>query len=134
MFKFFIKNQLHSNCFKKYSIFNNSNIKNQNMKIATILFMALYLYALTYGIFLTELFRIPAPLIFCLPLIILFREKHYNFYYRNELWVLSIAVFLYYAVGISEIKSFSMLSSSYDFLRLCPNFLFACTNKFLYWQ
>ena len=99
------------------------------MKLATILFMALYLYALTYGIFLTELFRIPAPLIFCLPLIILFREKQYNFYYRNELWVLSIAVFLYYAVGISEIKSFIAYLISMVFCALYFNYFVGSNRK-----
>ncbi len=76
------------------------------MKLLVILFMVLYLYTLSFGIFMTETFRIPAPLIFCFPLIFLFKEQARKFYYKKELWVILIAMFFYYVVGIGDFKYF----------------------------
>ena len=78
------------------------------MKLIIALLMILYLYALTFGIFLTDLFRIPAPLIFCFPLIFLFRNKQETpFLYMKEVAFISLAIFLYYFVGLSEFKTFA---------------------------
>ncbi|WP_432709913.1 hypothetical protein [Pedobacter sp.] len=56
---------------------------------------------------MTELFRIPAPLIFCIPLIFLFREKgKLEFLYSRELVLFGIAIFLYNVVGLSELVVF----------------------------
>ena len=69
--------------------------------------MVLYLYTLSFGIFMTATFRIPAPLVFCFPLIILFRERLIRFYYKKELWVLVIAMFSYYVIGLDDFKYFA---------------------------
>src|SRR5690606_29511554 len=76
------------------------------MKLFVILLMVLYLYTLSFGIFMTETFRIPAPLLFCFPLIILFKERYRRFYYKKELWVIITAMFLYYVVGLEDFKYF----------------------------
>ncbi|EOR93835.1 hypothetical protein ADIARSV_2972 [Arcticibacter svalbardensis MN12-7] len=75
------------------------------MKLLVIL-MIFYLYALTYGVFMTEIFRIPAPLLFCFPLIILYKEKSDHFYYWKELFVLIASVFCYYIIGSSDYRTF----------------------------
>lgn len=83
------------------------------MKLIIALFMILYLYALSFGIFMTETFRIPAPFIFCFPLIFIFKDKDgIPFLYTKEIILLSLAIFLYYFVGLSEFKTFvkNMLS------------------------
>ena len=70
--------------------------------------MILYLYALSFGIFMTNIFRIPAPLIFCFPLIFIFKYKEETpFLYVKEIILLTIAIFLYYVVGLSEFKTFA---------------------------
>ena len=77
------------------------------MKYIVALLMFLYLYALTYGVFMTEIFRLPAPVLFGIPLITLFRIKAKGFAYTKELLVLLISVFFYYVIGLQELKSFT---------------------------
>ncbi len=78
------------------------------MKFIIIGFMILYLYTLSFGIFMTEIFRIPAPLIFCFPLIFLYKNKQETrFLYFKEVALITIAIFLYYIVGLSEFKTFA---------------------------
>lgn len=98
------------------------------MKLIIILFMILYMYALSFGVFMTELFRIPAPLIFCFPLIFLFKERNTTFYYGKELIVLLIAVFSYYVIGLSNVKSFGAYVISIIVCVLYFNY-FVSTNK-----
>ncbi len=69
--------------------------------------MVLYLYALAFGVFMTETFRLPAPIIFSIPLIILFKEKKNIFLYKKELWVFTIAIFCYYILGLENFKTFA---------------------------
>lgn len=77
------------------------------MKLIAVVFIALYLYSLSFGVFMTNLFRIPTPLIFCLPLIFLFREKDgLGFLYKRELLLLGGAIFLYNAIGFSDYMVF----------------------------
>lgn len=76
------------------------------MRLLVILFMILYLYTLSFGVFMTETFRIPAPLIFCFPLIILFKDQYRKFYYKKQLWVIIIAMFCYYVIGLDDFKYF----------------------------
>jgi hypothetical protein len=78
------------------------------MKLIVTLLMILYLYALSFGIFLTDMFRIPAPIIFCFPLIFIFKNKEETpFLYFKEVLLISLAIFLYYVVGLSEFKTFA---------------------------
>ncbi|HEY0668394.1 MAG TPA: hypothetical protein VGD22_09485 [Sphingobacteriaceae bacterium] len=76
------------------------------MKLIVILLMILYLYSLSYGVFMTELFRIPAPMVFCFPLIFLFKEKIRSIPYHKEIWAILAAIFFYYIIGLSDVRSF----------------------------
>ncbi len=82
------------------------------MKIIILTFMVLYLYALSFGVFMTETFRIPAPLIFCIPLIIFFKEGKTPFLYTKELALLIASFFCYNVIGMSDIKTFAANSIS----------------------
>ncbi|WP_316791778.1 O-antigen ligase family protein [Pedobacter frigoris] len=78
------------------------------MKIIAAIFLVLYLYVLAFGIFMTDLFRIPAPLIFCVPLVFFFKEKdNTEFIYWKILLLLASAGFLYYVVGLSVLNGFA---------------------------
>ncbi|MBE9601657.1 O-antigen ligase family protein [Pedobacter sp. MC2016-24] len=78
------------------------------MKIIVICLMILYLSTLSYGIFMTGTFRIPAPLLFVCPLIFFFKTRYDGpFMYTRELILLSVAIFLYYVVGLSDFSGFA---------------------------
>lgn len=98
------------------------------MKYLIFLFVALYLYSVSYGIFLTEMIRIPAPLLFCMPLITLFKEDRISFLYGRELLVILLATFLYDVVGLSDHKVF--LSNLIN-ISMCALFFnyFSGTNR-----
>jgi hypothetical protein len=68
--------------------------------------MVLYLYALAFGVFMTESFRLPAPFIFSIPLILLFREGSKEVLYSKELIAFSMALISYYVIGIGDYPSF----------------------------
>jgi hypothetical protein len=68
--------------------------------------MVLYLYALAFGVFMTESFRLPAPFIFSIPLILLFREGSKEVLYSKELIAFSLALISYYVIGIGDYPSF----------------------------
>ncbi|WP_395805528.1 hypothetical protein [Daejeonella sp.] len=76
------------------------------MRLFVIVFMVLYLYALAFGIFMTESFRLPAPLLFGFPLILLFREGGKELVYSKELIAFSLALISYYVIGIGDYPSF----------------------------
>ncbi|PST83255.1 hypothetical protein C7T94_11730 [Pedobacter yulinensis] len=76
-------------------------------KIMTGLFMCLYLYAISLGVFMTDLFRLPAPLLFCLPLVFLFKcRERADGSYINEVMLLALGAFLFYAVGLADLTAF----------------------------
>jgi hypothetical protein len=76
------------------------------MKLPKITLMILYLASLAYGIFLTDTFRLPAPLVFCIPLVFFYKEAESRFQYTREVAYLCIAIFLYEVVGLNTINSF----------------------------
>lgn len=76
------------------------------MKYIGFIFVVLYLYSLTYDIFLTQLIRVPAPLFFCLPVLLIFHREPIKFLYGKELILFSIAMFCYYVIGLSDHKAF----------------------------
>ena len=69
-------------------------------------FMTSYLYTLSFGIFMTQIFRIPAPLVFCLPLILFFKERKLPFLYRKEAMLFFSALFLYDFIGMADRLAF----------------------------
>lgn len=76
------------------------------MRLIVIGLMVLYLYALAFGIFMTESFRIPAPFLFSFPLILLFREGSKELFYSKELIAFSLALISYYVIGIGDYPSY----------------------------
>ena len=76
------------------------------MRLFVLVFMVLYLYALAFGVFMTESFRLPAPFIFSIPLILLFREGSKEVLYSKELIAFSLALISYYVIGIGDYPSF----------------------------
>lgn len=73
----------------------------------TVVLMLMYLYTLTFDIFLNQYLRFPATLI-CLPLITLFRANTFHFTFLKEFLVLFIANFIVYAVYAGDVKSFTV--------------------------
>lgn len=78
------------------------------MKFISIMLMIAYLYVLTFGIFLNDLFRLPAPAVFAFPLIFLFKDAAVKpFPYSREIIALAAAVFGFYVFGLNELNSFA---------------------------
>lgn len=75
-------------------------------KLMITFFMTSYLYTLSFGIFMTQIFRIPAPLVFCLPLILFFKERKLPFLYRKEAMLFFSALFLYDFIGMADRLAF----------------------------
>lgn len=67
--------------------------------------MLLYLYSVAFGIFLTNYVRIPAPFLFGVPLIILYKEKMSTFLYAREVLLLIAAILSYYGYAQGDIKN-----------------------------
>ena len=75
------------------------------MKLPKIILMIMYLAMVAFGIFLTGFFRIPAPMIFCIPLVFFWKESNSKFLYAREVVLLCLSVFLYDGVGLSSLNS-----------------------------
>jgi len=76
-------------------------------KILIFTLLILYLYTLTFGIFLNSYLRVPSPILFGIPLIALFWQKG-RLLYIKEAVIFFIAAFIYYGIGMSDFKSFSV--------------------------
>lgn len=75
-------------------------------KIIILVLMILYLYFHTFNIFLNRYIFLPSPLLFGVPLILLFREKIKEFLYFKEVGFLLLANFFYYFLAQTDIQSF----------------------------
>jgi len=74
-------------------------------KVAILLLMFLYLYTLTFNIFIIKL--LPNPLLFGLPLLFLTAKPLEEvFVYKTEIIVLFIAAFFLYVLGYQDVKYF----------------------------
>jgi len=77
------------------------------MKLIAAVLVVMYLYTLSFGVFMTDFFRIPTPLIFCVPLVFLFRDQErIAFLYNRELLLFCLAIFLYNVIGFSDYMVF----------------------------
>jgi hypothetical protein len=76
------------------------------MKYLAFVFLVLYIYCLTFSIFLTDFIRIPAPIMFGLPLVVIFKGQWAKLQYGKEIVLFTLAVFLYYYIGLSDNKEF----------------------------
>ncbi|WP_316748971.1 hypothetical protein [Pedobacter gandavensis] len=65
-------------------------------------FMTAYLYTLSFGIFMTHIFRIPAPLVLCIPLVLFFSEKKPPFLYAKEAFLFFLAILTYDFIGMGD--------------------------------
>lgn len=69
--------------------------------------MVLYLYTLSFDIFLNQKIRIPTPLFSAIPLIVLFGSfKGNKLLYLREFIFVGLGLFLFYVLGQADIKSF----------------------------
>ncbi|WP_197286344.1 hypothetical protein [Pedobacter sp. PACM 27299] len=75
-------------------------------KLMITFFMTSYLYTLSFGIFMTQIFRIPAPFVFCLPLILFFKEGKLPFLYTKEAILFFLALFFYDFIGMADRLAF----------------------------
>jgi hypothetical protein len=67
---------------------------------------ALYLYTLAFGIFMTDSLRLPAPVIFGLPLLFFINKPALQFAYYRETGMFIFALLLYYVIGMGDYLSF----------------------------
>lgn len=73
--------------------------------------MFLYLYTLTFNIFMSSGIRFPAPLIFSMPLVLLFNKQYENillqrFYYKQEVFFFLIGAMLLFLIAQQSLKTF----------------------------
>jgi hypothetical protein len=80
------------------------------VKVFGLLLAVFFIYTLTFDIFLSNFFRIPTPLLSCIPLIIFFRIKNMQFLYGKEMAFFIASAFLYYFIGVDNIVAFSVNS------------------------
>lgn len=68
-----------------------------------------YVYATTFNIFMTGIFRIPAPVVFLAPLIYFYRTEIKHFSYGKEMLVFFVAALFFYLIGQADITGFFAL-------------------------
>jgi len=74
-------------------------------KIFILLLASAYLYCITFNVFLNAYFRFPTPLLFGLPLVLLFGQKKQPFLYIKEALVLFFLNLLFYVIAQEDIKA-----------------------------
>ncbi|WP_026897150.1 O-antigen ligase family protein [Daejeonella oryzae] len=77
-------------------------------KVVMLALMLLFIYTLTFDIFMNRFFRIPTPILTCIPLIIFFKDKSVAFLYKKEIIVLTISLILYYFIGSNNLNALSI--------------------------
>jgi len=75
-------------------------------KLLVYCFVIFYLYALAFGLFMTETVKIPAPVLFGLPIVFFARQHVMRFLYHKEMFLFATASFLYNIVGMNDYRSF----------------------------
>ena len=90
--------------------------------------MAGYLYTVAFNIFMTDIFRIPAPMIFGLLLLPFIQRPLPPFIYYRECFLFAIALFLYHIVGMSDYTGFFLSFVTIIACALYFNY-FVGTNK-----
>lgn len=97
-------------------------------KLIILSLVILFLYHLAFSIFLNSYFRYPTPILFGLPLIILFREGIVRFqYFREVFWLVTASFFINY-IGNADSKEFFVDSLVIVFCALFFNY-FVGENK-----
>lgn len=75
-------------------------------RIIFFVLIFLYVYVTTFNIFLTEIIKVPAPILIMTPLLIFYRQDNVNFEYGLQGLIFFIAVFLNILIGESELVGF----------------------------
>lgn len=75
-------------------------------KIIFFVLFFMFIYVTTFNIFLTGLFRVPAPMVFLAPLLLFYRNRTVRFQYSYQLLLFFIAAMLYMLIAQEEIASF----------------------------
>jgi hypothetical protein len=97
--------------------------------LLVISLMAMYLYTLAFGVFMTSIFRIPAPVVFCLPLIFFYNVPVQRFAYWTETVLFTIALVLYCFIGQNDYKALFLCLTTISMCALYFNY-FVGSNKF----
>jgi len=79
----------------------------KNVMLLVLLF--LFVYVTTFNIFMTGIFRIPAPVVFLAPLLYFFRTEEKVFSYGKEMVVFFMAGLFFYIIGQADIPGFFAL-------------------------
>ena len=75
-------------------------------KVIFFVLLFMFIYVSTFNIFMTGIFRIPAPIVFLAPLFIFYRNDNGSFDYGYEAIIFFIASFLYTLIGEQDTTSF----------------------------
>lgn len=75
-------------------------------RIIFFVLIFLYVYVTTFNIFLTEIIKVPAPILILTPLLIFYRQDNVNFRYGLQGILFFIAVMLNMLIGESELVGF----------------------------
>jgi len=75
-------------------------------KAAFFFLLFMYVYTTTFNIFIAGIFKIPAPVIFLLPLIYFYKTADVKFIYGREILIFFIAALLFYVIGQADISGF----------------------------
>lgn len=98
-------------------------------KIIFFVLMFMFIYVTTFNIFMTEIFRIPAPIIFLAPLLAFYKYEDANFVYGYE-WVLFfIAVLSSKLIGEQDIAGFFAYIIDLTCLIIFFNFIIASSSS-----
>jgi hypothetical protein len=97
-------------------------------KIVVFGLMAGYLYTVAFNIFMTAIFRIPAPMIFGLLLLPFIQRPLPPFIYYRECFLFTLALFLYHIVGMNDYTGFFLSFVTIIACALYFNY-FVGTNK-----
>lgn len=78
-------------------------------KFLVLFLMVMYLYTLTFNMFMTSVFRLPTPLMFCIPLLFVTGKfKDSAFVYKREIIGFFITLIAFYLLSQYRIKEFNV--------------------------
>ncbi|MGN0002940.1 MAG: O-antigen ligase family protein [Sphingobacterium composti] len=98
-------------------------------KIMFFVLMFMFMYVTTFNIFMSEIFRIPAPIIFLAPLMIFYKDEDVDFVFGYEAIVFFIATLLYTLLAEQDIASFFAFLIKLACLVMFFNFIIASNIK-----
>lgn len=98
-------------------------------KILFIALLFMFIYVSTFNIFLTEIFRVPAPVVFLAPLLMFYRDEEVSFEYSYEWIVFFITLVFYKLIGDSNIASFLAIIINITCLIIFFNYIIAYSRE-----